>query len=113
MAGSSFNLITYTEYNFEEKPRSVNGAPLLTPIQTKLLDQKNFEKGALEGGDLISNSFFTINAGIGIQHNVNKRLAFFFQPNYQRHILDGGIGPNNDRIHNLSLQMGTKLLLSK
>jgi hypothetical protein len=112
MAGSTFNLITYSEYNFEEKPRSGNGEPLLTPIQTKLLDDKNFEDGALEGGGLISNSYFTLNAGIGLQHNISNKTAIFFQPNYQRHILDGGIGPNNDRIHNLSIQIGTKVLLN-
>ena len=113
MAGSTFNLITYSEYNFEEKSGGKLNIPIMAPASANLLDQKEFEDGALEGGGLLSNSYFSLNAGIGVQYNVNKDLGLFFQPNYQRHILDGGIGPNKDRIHNLSMQIGAKFRINK
>ena len=112
LAGSTFNLITYSEYSFEEKRRGGNGTPLLTPVQNQLLDNKKFEKGALEGGSIISNGYFTLNAGFGLQHNLSPTTALYFQPMYQRHILDGGIGPNNDRIHNLTFQLGAKFRIN-
>ena len=69
--------------------------------------------GLLEGGSFKQNSFFTGNAGFGIERSMAERWMFFAQTRYEYSIgyLSAGLGPTQDRINTLSLETGIRVKL--
>ena len=108
LAGSSFNMIINSNF-------SIHNAPIATPINgladlkenKPLLEEKDFEPGLLEGGDIFDNTFVTADLGIGFQQRVAKRFSFFIQPTLSTQF-SRGIGPNQDKLHRASLFLGAK-----
>lgn len=75
------------------------------------LNRNEFPKGLMSGGSLNENASLRISAGVGLERILSDRWALFAQPGYSHQILSSGIGPNNDRIHNVSLHFGTRVIL--
>lgn len=76
-----------------------------------LLNEKDFDKGLLNQGELLNNIFFTLNTGVGVSKSLNDNAKFFVEPTYHYNLSVGGIGPNNDVHHRLGVQIGTKIKL--
>ena len=64
--------------------------------------------GLFEGGNLVDNRFYTANIGLGLERYLTPRWSVFVQPVYQYQFIKDGIGPNNDRFHTMSIQLGAK-----
>jgi FKBP-type peptidyl-prolyl cis-trans isomerase len=114
LAGASLNLIMNAEYDITETLiRGKVDANRYVPDQARL-DSKPFIKGILNGEKFEDNYFATIGFGFGIEKTIFKNTSFYLQPSYFRHILshDIGIGPNKDKIHTSSLQVGIKTSLN-
>lgn len=112
LAGSSFNMIINSNFN-------INNTVIATPINgladlkenKPLLEEKDFDPGIFEGGDIFDNAFLTADLGFGFQQRVAKRFSFFVQPTLSTQF-SRGIGPNQDKLHRASLYLGAKYHLN-
>ena len=77
------------------------------------LDEKPFIKGLFHGDKIVDDYFISAGFGFGIEKDIFKHTSFYLQPSYQRQILSKniGIGPNKDKIHTSSIQVGLKFKL--
>ena len=119
--GLSANFIAEAEYRTEFealRPTSIppsfqdvnSGAP---PTEAgPRLFEKSFNNGLFEGGSLSDNLYFSANIGLGISKNVSRDISMFSSLNYRNHILDQGVGPNNDKLSSLSAQIGLQYNLN-
>lgn len=110
--GLAANFVINSNYEIKETllstPESiVNEGPT---IQSRL-SQKSFNLGLLEGGSFADNTYFTSSLGIGVQRKLSEQFSVFSQSNYNYHMFTKGIGPNNDRLHALSFQLGVKMAI--
>ena len=110
MAGAALNLVLNAKYDITET--LVRGRP---PVGRYLpdmarLDSKPFIEGVLRGDSFRYNYFATVGFGFGIEKNIFNNTSIYIQPTYFRQVLsaDIGIGPNKDKIHTSSLQIGIK-----
>jgi len=111
-AGASFNTIINSNFNIKNIAIAAPLNPLApTGVNEPLLDQKVFEPGILEGGNIFDNAFATVDIGIGFQQMVVDRLSFYVQPSLSTQF-SSGIGPNEDKLHKLSLNLGAKYQLN-
>ena len=78
------------------------------------LEEKPFIRGLFHGDHIRDDYFISAGFGFGLEKNIFKDASLYFQSSYQRHILnkDIGIGPNKDKLHTTSLQVGVKVKLS-
>jgi len=106
LLGASAKLATIN--NFDVKSESASGSRVpVDPriVAAKLTQEEEVEdpySGAFEGGSFKKNLFFTANLGFGMERYVTPRWSVL----YKR-----GLGPNNDRIHTMSLFLGTRATL--
>jgi hypothetical protein len=99
--------IRRTVIQAQGKPRDKNDSEKLK----SRLDRKEFPKGLTAGGQLSNNFFLSISAGAGVERHLNDRWVLFAQPTYTRQLSANGIGPNNDRLHNWSMLVGSRVLI--
>ncbi|MEM7571721.1 MAG: hypothetical protein AAF433_02420 [Bacteroidota bacterium] len=74
----------------------------------------NPEPGWFQGGSIFSNANFYFIGTASFERRLNDRLSLFAAPTINRsfHFLKkGGVGPNFDRIHNHSIQLGARMRL--
>ena len=74
----------------------------------------NPEPGWFQGGSIFSNANFYFIGTASFERRLNDRLSVFAAPTINRsfHFLKkGGVGPNFDRIHNHSVQLGARFRL--
>lgn len=115
-AGLQGSFILHPVYDIHRTVMQAQGKPPedLNPDYEGLksqLDRNGFPEGLMSGGAIGENASLRVSAGIGIERILSDRWALFAQPVYTHQILSSGIGPNNDRIHNVSLQFGTRVIL--
>lgn len=110
MAGATLNLVANATYDISEVLRNGHPQGVRAPNEEARLDEKPFNKGLLNGDKLSDNYFVSVDFGIGIEKRVFGNTSLYVQPSYHRHILSNGIGigPNQDKIHTSSLQIGIK-----
>ena len=111
VGGSSLNIIAQANYDIKMKVLSGKPSPNPTPINEPRIHEKDFNGGLFTEGVLASNSYFSLNGGLGIQRNISKRTALFIENSYQHHIFKGGVGPNMNRLNNFSFTTGVKTLI--
>ena len=72
------------------------------------MSEKKFTEGFLAHYNISDNYYVTGNMGIGFEKNIFDDTSLFIRGNYSRQFLskDNGIGPNKDKIHTTSLQLG-------
>ena len=124
MGGSSLSVVNYAHYHSadQEDIDFFKVRPLPTPSvspnasPSEIIKQvKDFEDGWLEGGSFWENSYFTLNAGVGIERYFSTKTSLFFQPTYQRNfnllpgIVTNEIGPNKDRFSTMSFHLGVRV----
>lgn len=117
--GASAKLATINNFNVKSKVvgggRQVPGSRPERPQQpapSKTTANSDEEyAGAFEGGSFKKNLFMTANLGFGMERYVTPRWSVFIQPTYQHSLNKGGLGPNNVRIHTMSLSLGTRATL--
>ena len=73
------------------------------------LNRKEFSIGLLDGGALGNNSFYSLTMGFGVERALTSRWNVFLQPGFYLQIpTTTGFGPNQDRFHHFSLQLGAR-----
>lgn len=112
--GASLNIaMIFTDYfdaTYQSTPS--NYRDIQSRIQEKsLYNNKTFSEGFLEGGDFITNRFFTANLGLGIERKVTSKWSVFLQKNYQHTLPFNGLGPNKDRYNTISIFAGVRATL--
>jgi len=114
-AGIISNIIAKAEYGTEFLTlRPTNIPPSFQDVNTDgsgsesgpRLFEKTFNNGLFEGGSLADNLYFSANFGLGLTKNIKDDVSMFTSVNYRNHILDDGIGPNNDKLSAVSFQLG-------
>ncbi|MBK9254305.1 MAG: hypothetical protein IPM42_02330 [Saprospiraceae bacterium] len=112
--GSTLNLITDAEYEITTKIKQGRNASRSLDTDLRLIDEKKFTPGYFENGSFKDNYFVTAGFGFGIEKTLYQRSSLYLQSQYNRHLIsaDIGIGPNKDKIHTLSLQIGARVILN-
>lgn len=114
MAGVTLNLIAKASYDINEV--LISGRPDSGRIleDEARLDEKPFIRGVLNGDKLSDNYFVSAGFGVGVETKLSARTSAYIQPSYNRHILSNGIGigPNKDKIHTSSLQIGIRTAIN-
>jgi len=116
LTGASLNVLALNHYNVTVNNLGNTLAPSAIPIpqspgaNPEELYQENevANEGLFEGGSFQRNHYFTTNFGLGVERFISPRWSLFIQPVYQFEVFDKNLGPNNDRIHTFSVQIGAK-----
>lgn len=109
MLGSGLNVVI--DANYDVRLKILSDTPDYvgpTPVQAPSINDKEFTNGVLENGSFYSNSFFTLNTGLGVQKAISGNMAVFIEQSYQHHLFSGGIGPNANKMNNFTLVTGIK-----
>ena len=85
----------------------------ITRGETPKFDEKAFEDGIIEGGSFRENHYFTLNLGAGLEYKLSGNVSLYAQPTFYYNVFNKGLGPNNDKIHTLSLNVGSKITIGK
>ncbi len=119
LAGASLNVVLSANYytveseipNISTPHPSRTGTSRVT--KPPALRNKNLIDGLLEGGGFIENMTLYANFGLGIERYMSYRWSIFAQPTAQfaLPIFNKGLGPYNDRIDNLGVNIGLKVRL--
>lgn len=107
------NLIMDAGYMIEEELKHGRPMPSRYTPEAPRLEEKPFIKGLLHGESLTKNYYIHAGIGLGMQKSLFQHTSMYMQTSYFRHIIsnDIGIGPNKDKIHGTSFQLGIKTLL--
>ena len=123
-AGVDVNLIAQADYEVYDLPAAgFRGAPSTgtkPPLnsgkpeinQRALLSQKEFKNGILNGGSLRDNLYATASIGVGLIKNVSQNTSLFVEPKYSHFISSQGLGPNLDKVHAVSFDLGVRYQLN-
>lgn len=116
LAGMEFNIIADSEFIIQDSPvgNPFGPAPASknSVNENTLLSQKEFNQGILSGGSLKENLFASASVGFGLNMNMSSKAGIFIEPRYSHFISSKGIGPNEDKFHGLSIDLGVKYLLN-
>lgn len=117
LAGIAWNVALNADYKVQLKSssgfnnyKSANLDNLSGSIRGKQLN-----KGWIEGGGFMENSFGSVDLGLSFEHPIGNRFNWFVQPTY-RHTnrkLGKGLGPDQDIINTFSLYSGITLRFGK
>lgn len=126
-AGVDVNIIADSDYKIKDIPVGSRSEPSYTaqgsssskpgnsnnsPINPNAkLSQKEFNQGILSGGSLRDNLYATASVGLGLNWNVSARSGIFIEPRYSHFISSNGIGPNADKVHAVSIDLGVRYQL--
>lgn len=105
------NVLASADYDRrEELVLGRPSAPAAFEVENSRLDDKNFASGILKGGSLSDSYFVSVGIGLGLEKRLSDKLSVYVEPSYLHHVFskDIGIGPNKDRIHSASLQLGVR-----
>ena len=105
-AGSSFNIITNAGYRVNDNGQIVESLDRI--IESARSTNRDFTQGVLQGGTIHDNLFITLDISIGLETKLTDQLSMFIAPTLRQHIGFAGIGPNNDHVHSLGMNLGLK-----
>lgn len=122
-AGVDMNIIADSEYIIQDVPIGERFQPASQPPPASSkntppvnsnakLSQKDFNKGILSGGSLKDNLYAAASIGFGLNWNIANRSGIFIEPRYSHFISTKGIGPNEDKVHGLSIDLGFRYQLN-
>lgn len=114
MLSTTANFVVNADYGIKDV--IVMGRPALDNNRSNTesrLEEKPFIKGLFHGDKIVDDYFISAGFGFSIEKDIFKHTSFYLQPSYQRQILSKniGIGPNKDKIHTSSIQVGLKFKL--
>ena len=108
VTGGSANIIVDSEYKF-----NVNGKKYSLPYLAKELQEStNFSTSlyAKKEYNDKKNTYFAINAGIGVKRKLKKGLSVFVEPQYNHPF--NQFGPNEDGINTMNVKFGVNKMIS-
>ena len=118
LAGASLNVVLSANYYTVESeiPNTSNshsGSGTSRVTKPPSLQNKKLTKGLLEGGNFGENITLYANFGLGVERYMSYKWSVFAQPTAQfaLPIFNEGLGPYNDRIDNLGVNIGLKVRL--
>lgn len=123
-AGVDVNLIAETEYQVRDVKVGNRANPAPSPPSSfalpqngnvnerSLLSQKEFNSGILDGGALRDNLYASANVGVGFIKTLTSNSSLFVEPKYNHFISSKGIGPNFDKVHGVSIDIGVRFQLN-
>ena len=112
--GLSANIVARSDYQIETVNTRKNGKIVSSRVNTPAgldLEAKPLHDGISEGGNLRENIYFTTDISMGLRRKLSTRSTLIIRPEYSVHSFSNGIGPNNDLINNLSLNLGVQYML--
>lgn len=111
--GASANVVVNSDYRIET--RTIRDGKYISSRDGRLpfsdLDDKPLHDGIFERGSLKENIYLTTDISLGLHKQLTESTTFVLRPEYSVHSFSNGIGPNNDLINNLSLNIGVKYIL--
>lgn len=110
-AGIDLNVIADSEYTIQDQPVGrfqplAPPSPKNTVNEKAKLSQKEFNKGILAGGSLKDNLYASASVGFGLNWKVSDNSGLFIEPRYSHYVSSNGIGPNADKVHGVSIDLG-------
>lgn len=102
-AGIVANIISSRTYTGTQVS-AINGISLQED-----LNSNNFERGALEGGQLGQNAFLSIGGGLGLERQLGDKISLYILPVYRHGITPSGT--EKDHISSFSVNIGIKTAL--
>ena len=111
--GTSANVVVNSNYSIETLI-SRDGQPVSTSYGRQPfsdLNDKPLHDGIFENGSLKENIYMTTDVSFGLHRQLSERTTFTLRPEYSIHSFSNGIGPNNDLINNLSLNLCVRYIL--
>jgi hypothetical protein len=118
--GASLNLIVSANYyianedSFAGVSRNLDSSNGISRAdKSALLGSKSLIPGIFETGSFRENATLYGDIAVGVERYMTANWSLFVQPTYRHGILlfNEGVGPYNDRIHNLGMGMGVKVRL--
>lgn len=114
--GVGLNLATHANYQREEYKfllaLMLPGDAEINLQEEPRLNEKKFTDGLLQGGSFQENHYLSLNTGLGLDYSLSKQWRLFTQVGYNFNALEKKLGPNEDHINTLSLQLGFRHLPS-
>jgi hypothetical protein len=110
--GLSARLALITDYEFEVQENGL--AYLIKDLKTNpvysnsLTSQKDYQSGAIDGGNPGSMLSASVDLGLGLAYNWGNNWSLFLEPVYAHDLKKDGFGPNHDKIHCLSINAGIR-----
>lgn len=93
---------------FNPAPTSFHGSANENVNKNSALSQKDFNPGLFDGGSLGDNLYSSATFGIGFNKMVSDHLGIFIEPRYTHFISSNGLGPNSDKLHGVSVDLGVR-----
>lgn len=111
--GIGTNFVVNAQYGISEIKILGRPAPDYVPQEESRLEEKPFIDGFFNGDNIRDDFFLTVKFGFGINKRISENGSIYMHSGYERHVLSHniGIGPNKDKLHTASLQMGVKVNL--
>ncbi|MEE9439342.1 MAG: hypothetical protein V3V14_10110 [Saprospiraceae bacterium] len=75
------------------------------------LSQKEFSTGVFNGASLKDNLYASATLSFGCQKQISETIGLFVEPSYSHFISSEGIGPNRDKVHSFSVDLGMRYQL--
>jgi hypothetical protein len=106
----SFRVAMATDYEIHRSEQGLTD--LIRDLRTNpvyqntLYSQKEYEPGLIEGGNARQQILTGVELACGIHYKIDDRFALFAEPAFRYDLSTQGFGPNQDKIHQLSLRAG-------
>ena len=113
--GFGINMVLTTKYDISEEKivgRASSSFTSASRTITPKLFQKNFDEGALQGGNLLKSIYFSGNLEVGANFKLNEKQSIVTGFGYNRFLLNQGYGPNNDRLDFAFTHIGLRYQLN-
>lgn len=113
MASLGVNVVTYSQYTIEESLENRSSRSYNIKSASQLdsdleLSAKPFSRGLLDGGSVFDNLYLSTALAVGAEHQITQDWSLDIGIGYRHHLNSTRVGPNQDRIHAFSTQIGVK-----
>ncbi|MEO0777361.1 MAG: hypothetical protein AAF146_12405 [Bacteroidota bacterium] len=103
---------------FEQRHRNPDNGLRSSPSNLPEEKRINYEDvtenyGILGSGNFIEQSFLTVDLGFGVERFLSPRFSVFTQPTFHYQLTDGSFGINQEKINNISVEVGVRVSLKK
>jgi len=107
--GATAGLIMKVD-NSTQQVSLANSVTNLNADATAAYSSPTFQsEGALQNGEISTNTFITADIGVGLEYQATPRLSFFIEPLFQRSVRK--IGVDEEDYQNYALSLGSRVIL--
>lgn len=108
LTGTSINGIANSDYLVEANGSKISIYDVQTNYRESNTAKKQYNPGILEGGNILDNLYFTLDLSFGVERSLNANTSFYLAPTLRQHLGLAGVGPNNDKVNSLGINLGIK-----